>query len=191
MVADDLISQLVQPSDPTALTTDALNRAMTAIREVIDDKVLERQRAAGDLKELLVVRIDSEIRVLLEKFKAVAQQISERDVRGEREARDSKMALDAAFAAQKEAAAEAEKSNAKAIDKSERTTSETIKTNEAKAVAANETLTKSLDEVKTRLTAVESERRGGQSMLAGIYALGGFLVALIIIGGLVAAAGGF
>lgn len=63
---------------------------------------------------------------LKEKYDSIAQQFKERDIRSEREARDNKVAVDAAFAAQKEAASEQNKSNTLAITKSETATQETI-----------------------------------------------------------------
>lgn len=63
---------------------------------------------------------------LEEKFVSIKQRFDERDTRSERESRDNKVAVDAAFAAQKEAASEQNKSNTLAIDKSEVAQKETV-----------------------------------------------------------------
>lgn len=63
---------------------------------------------------------------LLALKEGIALQFKERDTRSERESRDNKVAVDAAFAAQKEAASEQNKSNTLAIDKSEKATAETL-----------------------------------------------------------------
>jgi len=126
--------------DPSSLTTEALIRAVAAERDYVDGRInviLERLRGIDVATELLnetVTRTPTDItkeithlRELMEvQFRSVHLQFAERDTRQERESRDNKVAVDAAFAAQKEAAAKQDEGNQKSIDKSERSTSETI-----------------------------------------------------------------
>ena len=116
-----------------------------------------------------------------EKFSSIATQFAERDTRSERESRDNKVAVDAAFAAQKEAAAKQDEANAKAIDKSERATAETIKTNQELGIAKIDGLTKSLDEVKLQISRIESVKVGATENRAGLYATIGIIITVGIL----------
>jgi Tfp pilus assembly protein PilX len=128
---------------------------------------------------------------MIEMFQSVQTQIKERDTRSEREARDNKVAVDAAFAAQKEAAAKQDESNAKAIDKSEKTTTETIKTNQELATSKIDALTKGQDEIRTTLTGIVATKQGGRDATAGVYALISAVASCLIILGVLAASGVF
>jgi hypothetical protein len=96
--------------------------------------------------------------------------------------RDNKVAVDAAFAAQKEAASTQDQNNAKAIDKSERATAETIKTNQELSQTNIAALTKSLDELKLSVSRIESVKVGVTENRAGIYAALAAAISLMIVG---------
>lgn len=138
-------------SDPSPLTTaqilreitslkelvftrlDAMDKAMTLFNDNITRVPTDVDKQVGTLKALVYetfktidVKFESSEGLFTEQFKSVAQQFKERDTRSERESRDNKVAVDAAFAAQKEAASEQNKSNTLAIDKSEKATAETL-----------------------------------------------------------------
>jgi cation transport regulator ChaB len=188
--------------DPTVLTTEALARAMQSMRDYVDGQVSvleERLRGIDIATKLLnetVNRVPTALQeglghlqaVMDERFLSIATQFQERDTRSERESRDNKVAVDAAFAAQKEAAAKQDEANAKAIDKSERATAETIKTNQELSIAKIDSLTKSLDEVKLSVTRIESIKTGAtQSTSALISVVGLAFTAIIIAVGIYAA----
>jgi hypothetical protein len=99
--------------DPTELTTRAVALATAECRRDIEA-----------LREILAGKIGNVQDVSAERFKAIDGTFGA-----------NALALTAALAAQKEAAAEQNKSNALAIDKSERATKETIAANAAQAVA--------------------------------------------------------
>ena len=104
--------------DPTERTNAQIEAAMVAIRDYIDGQLAVRDERLRGIDTATSLRLDAlaEVRETLnaglvhereitdEKFGSVAQQFIERDTRSEREARDNKVAVDAAFAAQKEAA---------------------------------------------------------------------------------------
>jgi hypothetical protein len=96
------------------------------------------------------------------KFASIDQQFRERDIRSEREARDNKVAVDAAFAAQKEAAARQDESNAKAIDKSEKATTETISKLNDLLGALDRAISDKIDDLKARVTVIEAARVGAR-----------------------------
>jgi cation transport regulator ChaB len=187
--------------DPTVLTTEALIRAVAAERDYVDGvkAVLEERLRAIDVATRLlnetvnrvptdVTKQVSHLRELTDvRFDSVSTQFKERDTRSEREARDNKLAVDAAFAAQEKQAVAQNESNTLAINKSEIATAETIKTNQELATSKIDALTKGQDEMRLTLNTILSTKQGGREAYAGIYSLAGFIAsALIILGALVA-----
>lgn len=182
--------------DPTIATNDAVERAILAIRDYIDGQLQVRdERLSGidratELRLTGITDIPNQIQAAInhlaslvdERFASVQTQFLERDTRSERESRDNKVAVDAAFAAQKEAAAKQDEANAKAIDKSEKATTETIKTNQELSRATTDALTKSLDEVKLAVSRIESSKLGGSATVAGASTILGFVLTAVIIG---------
>jgi hypothetical protein len=168
--------------DPTALTTDAVNQAVRVAKDYTDGKVavlVERLDGIDRATKLLsdtVTRVPTETQrevahlcgLVEEKFHSVALQFVERDLRAERESRDNKIAVDAAFAAQKEVASKQDESSAKAIEKSERAIE--------KVVGA---LADKIDDLKDRVVAIESGRIGAKENKSGIYAAIGAAVAIL------------
>jgi uncharacterized phage infection (PIP) family protein YhgE len=130
----------------------------------------ETQRAVGTLKDLVYETfktIDTKFESIGaqfgEKFESVDQRFKERDTRSERESRDNKVAVDAAFAAQKEAASEQNKSNTLAIDKSEKATAETLNKQADLFKSTTDTLDgkigddrQTINKLDGRLTTIES-----------------------------------
>jgi prefoldin subunit 5 len=174
--------------DPTVLTTDAVNRATAVSREYTDGMmavVAERLRGIDTATRLLNETVNRYRRteravgnlssLMDERFQSVQTQFQERDTRQGRESRDNKIAVDAAFAAQKEIAAKQDESNARALEKSEKSTEKII-----------DTLSEKIDDLKDRLVAaqaqvvaVESRRSGGQDNKAAFYAAAGLVVIVI------------
>jgi len=159
--------------DPSVLTTQQLERGLDAERDyvkgevrVIEERLHAMDRATALLSET-VNRVPTDMQVAIrnlqdqhgERFDSIALQFKERDTRQERESRDNKVAVDAAFAAQKEAASEAKKSSDLAIDKSERATAE----KQEKLADLFKSKTDSLDvqiaDIKDRLTVIETATR--------------------------------
>jgi hypothetical protein len=184
--------------DPTELTDRAIARLERSLTQYVDGRfaVIEarldgvddatklRLSTVDGLHEEIVDRIDGAIgklqAVFDERFKSVDQRFAERDTRSERESRDNKVAVDAAFAAQKEAAAKQDEGNAKAIDKSERATAETIKTNQELNKATTDVLIKGLDEVKLAVAGIVAGKVGGADSRTAIYTLIGLIVTVVL-----------
>ena len=119
------------------------------------DKAVElRSETVEDIHQ----DIESQVRHLrslhTERFKGLERRLLERDLRAATEKVDAKVAVDAAFAAAKEAAAKQDEANAKAIDKSERATAETIKTNQELTKSTTDNLTKDVDTLKTQVATI-------------------------------------
>jgi hypothetical protein len=193
--------------DPTSATTTQLIRVAKSERDYTDGQIAvlqERLRGIDRATEVLdesVNRMPTALQEAIqhlreldeEKFRSVSLQFAERDLRSERESRDNKVAVDAAFAAQKEAAAQAEISNAKAIDKSEAATSETIAKLNELFESNSRALTDKIDDVKLRLTQIESLAIGGrqavsdrQSGITSSSAMWGVIIALLTLVAIIA-----
>jgi cation transport regulator ChaB len=160
--------------DPTELTDRAIARLRAEMTQYVDGQLAIRDERLKGIDEATRLRLSGiegvpdQIRQAVtslellhdEKFNSIQTQFTERDTRSERESRDNKVAVDAAFAAQKEAAAKQDEANAKAIDKSERATAETIKTNQELNKATTDGLTKSVDEVKLAVASILATKTG-------------------------------
>jgi hypothetical protein len=175
--------------DPTELTDRAIARLEKQLTLYIDGEIkaiearLDAQDKAQSTREVSVEIIHEEIQRRVtqlqelheQKFAAIQVQLGERDARVASEKKDAKLAVDAAFAAAKDTAALQEKANREAIDKSERATAETIKTNQESSRAAIASLSKGLDEVKDRVTRIESAKVGGTENRTNFYATIGLI----------------
>lgn len=128
----------------------AIDEATKVLHETVTRTPTEIQREVTHLREL-----DEQ------KFASVTLQFQERDKRSERESRDNKTAVDAAFSAQKEAATKQDEANTKAIDKSERATTDAIAKNAQSALAAIGALSEKLDDLKGQFIRLESRGLGG------------------------------
>jgi hypothetical protein len=160
--------------DPTILTTEALGRAMSSMRDYVDGQLGirdERFRGIDTATRVLnetVNRVPTDMQqeighireVMDEKFSSVGMRFVERDTRSERESRDNKVAVDAAFAAQKEAASEQNKSNTLAISKSEMATAETLNKLAELVATQLSALSEKVDDLKERVTRAESNAEG-------------------------------
>src|ERR1700738_2861976 len=137
--------------DPTVRTVEQLQREVSALKELHgvrleamdkaiqvahDDLVrvpTDVQKAVGSLKDVLQEtfkihdeKFQSTQQLAAEKFAGIQKQFDERDVRTEQSATATKIAVDAALQAQKEAAGAQNESNAAAIAKSEAATTKQI-----------------------------------------------------------------
>jgi hypothetical protein len=160
--------------DPTVLTTEALDRRERALHEYVDGQIgiiQERLRGIDTATQVLnetVNRVPTDMQkevthvrqITDEKFESVSIQFRERDTRQEREARDNKVAVDAAFAAQKEAAAKQDEANAKAINKSELATAETINKLAELFKTTTDALRRDLDDIKLAVGDIQARRLG-------------------------------
>lgn len=171
-------------SDPTPLVTEQLIRATAAERDYVNGQLeVLRERLAGideatKLRLAGIEGIPSQIEektghlreLTFERFQSVALQFKERDERSERESRDNKVAVDAAFAAQKEAASEQNKSNSLAIAKSEAATAETLNKQADLFKSTTDALADKIDDLKDstarQLADLKETRAGSQASAA-------------------------
>lgn len=205
--------------DPTELTDRAIARLEKSLTERFDGELAVRDERLNGIDKATTLRleqvdqwlgtqptvIEKEVgafgHVHDVKFDGIQTQFRERDARADRESQLNKIALDAAFSASKEAVAAAfaaqkedanrrDEANGKAIDKSEKATAETIKTNQELNKSTTDALTKSLDEVKLAVSRIESNKVGGQEQKqSGISTLGIIATVISIVIGFVTIGG--
>jgi hypothetical protein len=175
--------------DPTILTTQQLLREIAMSRDVIEtrlsgmDKAIELLQKATDKFPAQIVADVKQLQSLHEeKFRSIAVQFAERDTRTEQTSRDSKVAVDAALQAAKEAVGEQNKSSALAIAKSEASTTKQIDQIGSIITAMTNGLNDKIDDIKSRLTSVEG-RSAGVGMSATV--IGFIIMAFISLGSLI------
>lgn len=206
----DEASDLVPRPDPTTLTTQLVDRALAAFREVMEtrlaaldeatrlaaekvDEIPVRAAAQRDIlrldlerlikaeRELQVHDLAALDRIMLEKFDGIDKRFLE-----------SKEALAAALAAQKEAVAAQNESNAEAIRKSEAATQKQIDEVKVGVGASVRALDDKIADLKSRLDRGEGETRGtefyrkgerqqGMDARALVFSIIGVVVAVAVI----------
>lgn len=94
----------------------AIDENLKVLHNSIDPIDCDIRKEIGHLRDLLMVEVHKLTEVTSERFTAVGAQFSERDTRTDQRAGDTKLAVDAAFAAAKEATAKIEAGFTKQID---------------------------------------------------------------------------
>lgn len=136
-----------------ALAADELNTARADLPVKSERERVRRNEASRAVhaaeREFVMAQIALVQAVMTEKFAAVDGRFGE-----------SKIAVDAAFAAAKEAVTEQNKSNSAAIAKSEAATKEQLESLRREGGTDRQAMTDKIDDARTRLTTVESRTAG-------------------------------
>lgn len=166
--------------DPTILTTQQLLREIANMKELIVGRIesIERSievshddlvrvpthvdKAIESLRSLVWGRFDQEDeritgmeKVNNERFTSIGTQFKERDTRVEQTARDSKVAIDAALAAQEKSASKQTDSLVLSIDKSEKTTIKSIDALQQLLTNTSAGLAGNINDLKDRIAKLE------------------------------------
>jgi len=179
--------------DPSALTREALNSAVTDLRERIDATVETRHREVGQTEQKLTTRLDGEVRVIAEKFAGIDLRFAERDVRTEQASSAAASALAAALQAAKELVGAQGEASAAAAVKSETSFTKQIDQIAALIQTGNAASDARVTELKERIDRGEgssagvkdarSDQRSGTNMwvgiLGGIVAFMGLIIAAV------------
>ena len=166
--------------DPTTLTTQQLQREVAALRDILEsrldgmDKAITLIQRAVD-RSPTIAEIYAEFR---EKFNSVQTQFTERDTRTEQTSRDSKVAVDAALQAAKEAVGEQNKSSALAIAKSEAATTKQIDQIGTIISTMERAFNDKISDMKDRMTFVQGHAKGGSDIWGYILGAAAVLIAL-------------
>jgi hypothetical protein len=199
----------VPTPDPTILTREAVDRAIASYREVVEARLGAMDQAtklvASDLVKIeqasekdheraeaaSAKAMHAEREFILSQIKIVADVANERFAAIEGTFASNALALAAALAAQKEAAAETNKANTLAIGKSEQATKETISSNALLSTTAIDDLRRQINALASRLDRGESAGEASQTVRTQTKAeerlnIGQVMIAISI---LIAAAG--
>jgi hypothetical protein len=143
------------------------DRAILHLKELLESRLDGMDKAVRllqDLNDKIPVKIDEKIMALHgvhgEKFDSIQTQFRERDVRSEQSSKDSKVAVDAALQAAKEAVGEQNKSSALAIAKSEASTTKQIDQLGQLIQSTTKGVDDKFQDVKDRLTRIEGKTEG-------------------------------
>lgn len=179
--------------DPTVLTTQQLLRELAALREIIEarldggDQAVVLLRTTTDKTPAAIEAAVKQLQQLHEeKFRSIAVQFAERDTRTEQTSRDSKVAVDAALQAAKEAVGEQNKSNALAIAKSESGFTKQIDQQGTIIATMANGLNDKIDDLKTRLTTIEGRSTGHGDVWGYIIGIAGLVIAALAVIGFIA-----
>lgn len=185
------------PIDPTALTTAALireiagldvnlRRALESAQIVIEtrldgmDKAIELLQSTADkFPARMDEKISSLQKVHDEKFESIEKQFKERDTRTEQTSKDSKVAVDAALQAQKEAAGAQNESNAASITKSEAAFTKQIDQMGLLIQNITKAFDDKIDDLKERLSRAEGSGEGINSANTTHRAISGQMIAFV------------
>jgi hypothetical protein len=153
----DIQQAITQLHELLGARIDGMDIATKLLAENVDKVPSDIDRSVRALRELLQGEIRNVQDVAQEKFSAIDGTFA-----------SNALALTAALAAQKEAAAEQNKSNTLAITKSEQATKETISANAAQTTAGLNSQAATINDLKERLVRMEAggvgrtEQRGEQ-----------------------------
>ena len=194
--------------DPTTLTTQALYREINQVQALLHSEMeglagridaritsvdhgLDRLRLIIDREPELTNQLVSNLKSIHEeKLSSIQVQFIERDVRTDQTSRDSKVAVDAALQAAKEAVEKQNTSSALAIAKSESATTKQIDTQgilittattslNERIDAASATMNSKIDDLKDRMNRIEGGATGGHQAYGYIIGVAGSLIGLI------------
>jgi len=156
--------------DPTSLTTEQLDRTISALKEVLETRL-------GGMEEVT----DEKFISVNERFALVERQRVEQK-------EDTKAAVDAAFSAAKEAVREQTNASERAIAKSETATKEQLNQLTNTFDTAIRGVTGSLDDIKERVGKIESIRQGaserkeeGRATISSTTAVVGAIVGVLVL----------
>lgn len=171
--------------DPTILTTQALEKSVSTLKELIMARLEEIDKAT----KILAARADkvpSDVDIAVnnlkdlhgEKFASIDKQFEERDVRTEQLAAAGQLAIKDALQAAKELVASQNASNEKAIIKSEGNTTKLLENLDVKII-----------DLRDRLTAIENKGVGQTTERAAqqtdnTFTLGATAVAITVVLGI-------
>jgi len=191
------MGDLVPRPDPTVLTTQLVDRALGAYREVVETRLeamdqatkllatelLKIEKMSADMhvhmkddctdalasaREYILSQLKIVESVSLEKFAAITTQFAERDTRTEQAAQESRISLGAALAAAKEAVGEQNTSNTRAIEVAGVATQKQIDSLAALMTTSIGSLEDKIADVKSRLDRGEGQGTGEEKTRTNI-----------------------
>jgi hypothetical protein len=179
-------NEIIPILDPARLTTQVVDRAISAFREVVEARLIGMDKAIAviadqvdklpadtaikcdelradidrqmlALRELIMSQIENVRSVSADKFDSINGRFRERDAQLEQAAREGRISLDSALAVAKDAVSEHNKSNERAIEKAETATGKQIEAMLQLMTTSNRSLEERIGDLKTRLDRGEGQ----------------------------------
>jgi hypothetical protein len=187
---------MVPIPDPTALTNELVTKANLALRELLESEITRTREISGVYQEWFntipamvsgQAVLEGKISALTEVVAVFKQTVNERfelgDVQTEKAARDVKSAVDAAFAAAKEAVGEQNKANSASITKSEGSFTKAIDQLSDTVKLNTKATDDKIGDLKDRLVAMENRGIGHRQGLSdtGAMVIGGIALVSVVI----------
>jgi len=174
---------------------DGMREIDKAVQEILETRMAGSDKAIKllqDISDGTFFKVDEKISALKEvheeKFSSIQTQFKERDVRGEQSAKDSKVAVDAALQAAKEAGSEQNKSNALAQAKSEASFTKQIDGLSAFIASNVKGLDDKINDLKERFSSGQGVIKGEREQIVTRQASNANVIALAsVIAGVVGA----
>ncbi len=166
--------------DPTVLTTRQLLQAVASLKELFEtrlnamDKAIILLQAFADRQPTTTAvsqAVDALAQLTNERFDNVRAQLHERDLRFDLASRDREQALSAALSAAKELVSVQNNSNNIAVDKSSIATTRQIDSIVQRMENNTKTSDDKINDLKDRITIVESTKRGGGEVWGTVMAV--------------------
>jgi len=179
-------NEIIPILDPARLTTQVVDRAISAFREVVEARLIGMEKAIAviadqvdklpadaatkcdelradinrqmlALRELIMSQIENVRSGSADKFDSINGRFRERDAQLEQAVRDGRISLDSALAAAKDAVSEHNKSNERAIEKAETATQKQIEAMLQLMTTSSRSLEERIGDLKTRLDRGEGQ----------------------------------
>jgi uncharacterized integral membrane protein len=168
--------------DPTVLTTEALQREIGALKDLMEQRII-------GLRELVESQIAATVSVREGQLDSILGRIDLVETQRVEQKADTKAAVDAALTAQKEAVKEQTTASERAIAKSEAATTKSIEQLASTFQTAFDGQRRDIDDLKERVGTYEARRGGAEGQRAStqmwqIWVAGAVvtvLIALVII----------
>lgn len=174
--------------DPTVLTTQALQREVAGLKELVEtrleamDKAITLLQSRSDRSPSIDVvneSVTSLRKLFIEKFRRVDTQIAERDTSTDKTAQANAKAIEAALQAAKEAVSEQNKSNAESMLKTETALTKQLDQQGVLMQQKTESLESQVDDLKERLNVSDGRSKGAGDIWGYVIGAAGALVAFL------------
>lgn len=183
--------------DPTTLTTEQLDRAISALESRIDARIdamdkasrllhedftrvpTEMDRRLGHLQELIFSKLDAVSKVTEQQFNAIGMRFEEMDKRTAQLSVADKTAIAAALQAQKEAAGAQNEANAAANAKMEKNFAELIAQGQSLLLEVRRNNEIQIGDLKSRVDKAEARGKGVGDVWGWVVGTAGMILAIV------------
>jgi hypothetical protein len=172
---------------PIMALPEQIHQPIHDLRELVRERFADTDHQREAQREWLIGEITRVSDVSGERFAAIGTRFDERDERTRQAALESRISLDAALAAAKEAVGQQNESNTRAIQVAGEAVQKQIDALTVLMSSSIASLEIRIRELKERLDKGEGTKQGGKETLTGVYALLGAFATVLTIAGILLA----